>query len=390
MGVADPNVGMPMAAFVKYTGKYRRDKLQTDLQALRKPTSAELRQRAAKEAEKDKLEARLAKKKQALEMKKAKKQRATAAIAAATAAPAAETGKVATSAKVPEPPKQPRKPPAVGGGGGGGGGGGRGASSNTPSHRGRIIHRAASPLPGADKTTDDDYEEEEEEFRADAEAPNPLNTSQPLSQLYTPPSSRLGSVISPAASDALAAALATRSSAAAAAAPTAASVRSARSMTTISISAGTAASMVKKAAAPPRLRSFELTVASTSSPSGDGPAGAELFEGYRRVYVRARSVQALLDGETRTHTHMHTHARAHARLHGRSCRVFCQRLAGNNCWNKPRSHCMCVLSQVCSPSSKLGARIGRALVWWLATAGAGRPKWMRRFALCQAARRCGW
>jgi hypothetical protein len=389
MGVADPNVGMPMAAFVKYTGKYRRDKLQTDLQALRKPTSAELRQRAAKEAEKDKLEARLAKKKQALEMKKAKKQRATAAIAAATAAPAAETGKVATSAKVPEPPKQPRKPPAVGGGGGGGGGG-RGASSNTPSHRGRIIHRAASPLPGADKTTDDDYEEEEEEFRADAEAPNPLNTSQPLSQLYTPPSSRLGSVISPAASDALAAALATRSSAAAAAAPTAASVRSARSMTTISISAGTAASMVKKAAAPPRLRSFELTVASTSSPSGDGPAGAELFEGYRRVYVRARSVQALLDGETRTHTHMHTHARAHARLHGRSCRVFCQRLAGNNCWNKPRSHCMCVLSQVCSPSSKLGARIGRALVWWLATAGAGRPKWMRRFALCQAARRCGW
>jgi len=387
MGVADPNVGMPMAAFVKYTGKYRRDKLQTDLQALRKPTSAELRQRAAKEAEKDKLEARLAKKKQALEMKKAKKQRATAAIAAATAAPAAETGKVATSAKVPEPPKQPRKPPAVGGGGGGGG---RGASSNTPSHRGRIIHRAASPLPGADKTTDDDYEEEEEEFRADAEAPNPLNTSQPLSQLYTPPSSRLGSVISPAASDALAAALATRSSAAAAAAPTAASVRSARSMTTISISAGTAASMVKKAAAPPRLRSFELTVASTSSPSGDGPAGAELFEGYRRVYVRARSVQALLDGETRTHTHMHTHARAHARLHGRSCRVFCQRLAGNNCWNKPRSHCMCVLSQVCSPSSKLGARIGRALVWWLATAGAGRPKWMRRFALCQAARRCGW
>eukprot|EP01046_Picozoa_sp_COSAG06_P031713 COSAG06_NODE_3111_length_5843_cov_21.693942_2_plen_380_part_00 len=379
-----------MAAFVKYTGKYRRDKLQTDLQALRKPTSAELRQRAAKEAEKDKLEARLAKKKQALEMKKAKKQRATAAIAAATAAPAAETGKVATSAKVPEPPKQPRKPPAVGGGGGGGGGG-RGASSNTPSHRGRIIHRAASPLPGADKTTDDDYEEEEEEeFRADAEAPNPLNTSQPLSQLYTPPSSRLGSVISPAASDALAAALATRSSAAAAAAPTAASVRSARSMTTISISAGTAASMVKKAAAPPRLRSFELTVASTSSPSGDGPAGAELFEGYRRVYVRARSVQALLDGETRTHTHMHTHARAHARLHGRSCRVFCQRLAGNNCWNKPRSHCMCVLSQVCSPSSKLGARIGRALVWWLATAGAGRPKWMRRFALCQAARRCGW
>jgi hypothetical protein len=390
MGVADPNVGMPMAAFVKYTGKYRRDKLQTDLQALRKPTSAELRQRAAKEAEKDKLEARLAKKKQALEMKKAKKQRATAAIAAATAAPAAETGKVATSAKVPEPPKQPRKPPAVGGGGGGGGGGGRGASSNTPSHRGRIIHRAASPLPGADKTTDDDYEEEEEEFRADAEAPNPLNTSQPLSQLYTPPSSRLGSVISPAASDALAAALATRSSAAAAAAPTAASVRSARSMTTISISAGTAASMVKKAAAPPRLRSFELTVASTSSPSGDGPAGAELFEGYRRVYVRARSVQALLDGETRTHTHMHTHARAHTRLHGRSCRVFCQRLAGNNCWNKPRSHCMCVLSQVCSPSSKLGARIGRALVWWLATAGAGRPKWMRRFALCQAARRCGW
>ena len=390
MGVADPNVGMPMAAFVKYTGKYRRDKLQTDLQALRKPTSAELRQRAAKEAEKDKLEARLAKKKQALEMKKAKKQRATAAIAATTAAPAAETGKVATSAKVPEPPKQPRKPPAVGGGGGGGGGGGRGASSNTPSHRGRIIHRAASPLPGADKTTDDDYEEEEEEFRADAEAPNPLNTSQPLSQLYTPPSSRLGSVISPAASDALAAALATRSSAAAAAAPTAASVRSARSMTTISISAGTAASMVKKAAAPPRLRSFELTVASTSSPSGDGPAGAELFEGYRRVYVRARSVQALLDGETRTHTHMHTHARAHARLHGRSCRVFCQRLAGNNCWNKPRSHCMCVLSQVCSPSSKLGARIGRALVWWLATAGAGRPKWMRRFALCQAARRCGW
>jgi len=46
----------------------------------------------------------------------------------------------------------------------------------------------------------------------------------------------------------------------------------------------------------PRLRSFELTVASSNSPGGDGPAGAELFEGFRRVYVRARSVDSLLDG----------------------------------------------------------------------------------------------
>ena len=50
----------------------------------------------------------------------------------------------------------------------------------------------------------------------------------------------------------------------------------------------------------PRLRSFELTVASADSPSGNGPEGAGIFEGFRRVFVRARSVQALLDGKSQS------------------------------------------------------------------------------------------
>ena len=64
MGVQDPSLGMSVDAFVKYTTRYRRDKLRSDLRALQ--TYAE----KDKEAEKRKLKAQLAEKQKQLEQKK--------------------------------------------------------------------------------------------------------------------------------------------------------------------------------------------------------------------------------------------------------------------------------------------------------------------------------
>lgn len=207
MDVQDPSVGMPVDAFVQYTNKYRRDKIQSDLQALRKPVAEE------KEVEKRKLEAALAQKKQLLEQKKmlldkqeAMKKRRQEAAAAKMESNTFSAGEMTLDHQTPRPP-QPK-----------------------------AEDKSASP------------------------------------QLVTP--SHIDAEFSFARS---------------AMSPSAASSTSAADD-------GDAAGDTNQTTAP-RLRSFQLTVVSTDSPSGDGPDGAGIFDGFRRVYVMARSSQTLLDGK---------------------------------------------------------------------------------------------
>ena len=243
--VADPTVGMPLESFVKYTETYRRDKLQSDLQTLR-PSKAE--------AAKTKLQKRLAEKK----LKRAAK------VIAATQA--------MQSAKLEQ-------------------------AQDSFSQSLQALEEQREALEEQREAAEKDRERrvaaaKEKRLKEPAEpTPTPQPPSQPkrMDQSGQALGGRgggagSGNVVQPAT-------------------PVTPAQGGAQGATDdvlasmIPPSAATlgAISRVAGVAAGPRMRSFELTVGSKGSPTGSGLEGAELFEGFRRVYVRARTVDSLLD-----------------------------------------------------------------------------------------------
>lgn len=278
MGVQDPSLGMSVDAFVKYTTRYRRDKLRSDLKALQtiaeKEREAEKRKLKAQLAEKQK---QLEQKKMLLEQKKSMKRRQDEVVAKMMTKAAVETK---LTHETPRPPKQP-KPNT--------------ASANVARQdqhsmaRHRTIYQP-KPAPQAPKT----------ELKADRKAvpaPQPtaagLDSDNGVSRQW---SSNAAAVAVPAVITPLRNPQPFTARPIDSDTPFASSTKSTSALGLDSAAGDDKAARQTNQA--PRLRSFELTVASADSPSGNGPEGAGIFEGFRRVFVRARSVQALLDGKS--------------------------------------------------------------------------------------------
>lgn len=266
LGVQDPSVGMPMDAFVRYITRYRSDNLQSDVQVLRKLAAEE------KGAEKMKLEEQLARKKMLLSQRKAAKQRKEAARARMKGSPPPATK--TTVAQTPRPPTQPRD------------------GNTTVATQGQISQRhpnRTASQPGPDTELEVEVELEPEPGLTspalDDECGSP-ESSAVVSTVVTP--LEMMQPLTPSQTDFVS----TRST-------KSATLPKASSAAIVDVQAARQAKQRQATQPTTLLRSFELTVASADSPNGDGPAGAELFHGLRRVFVRARSVKALLDGETR-------------------------------------------------------------------------------------------
>lgn len=212
MDVQDPSVGMSVGAFVKYTNRYRRDKIQADLKALRKPAEEK------RKLEKQKLQAALVQKKKLLVQKKmlldkqeAVKKRRQEAAAAKMENDTSRAGKTTFGHLTPRPPQAQAEDTNTN------------VQLVTPSQidadfsfaRSAMLSSAANSSAGAAAADGDDNNGDGDTNQSTA----------------------------------------------------------------------------------PRLRSFQLTVVSTDSPTGDGPDGAGIFDGFKRVYVVARSSEALLDGK---------------------------------------------------------------------------------------------